>query len=99
MDDLKSKKLLRGEEVAEALNISLPFAYKLMKSGQIKTVKLGRCVRVIPEDLDAFIEACSNPPVKYNSKSSIDFKESIFLGQEPLTTKRTIKNNGERKLS
>lgn len=49
-------KLLKGMEVAEILNISKAYAYRLMAKGQIPTVRFGRTVRVRPEDLDAFIE-------------------------------------------
>jgi excisionase family DNA binding protein len=48
-------KLLRGIEVAGTLNVSKAFAYRMMADGRIPTVKLGRSVRVRPEDLDGFI--------------------------------------------
>lgn len=49
-------KLLRGEDVAEILNVSRAFAYRLMAQGDIPTVRLGRSVRVRPDDLDHFLE-------------------------------------------
>ena len=52
----RKNRLLRGEDVAEILNISLPFAYQLMRRGEIPTVRLGRAVRVREIDLDNFIE-------------------------------------------
>lgn len=48
-------KLLRGKDVAEILNVSKAFAYRMMAEGKISTVRLGRSVRVRPEDLDQFI--------------------------------------------
>lgn len=48
-------KLLKGNEVAKILNISKAFAYRLMAEGKIPTVKLGRSVRVRPENLQSFI--------------------------------------------
>ena len=48
--------LLTGEDVAKILKISRSFAYHLMNSGQIPTVRLGRSVRVRPQDLLAYIE-------------------------------------------
>ena len=49
-------RLLCGEEVAQILNISKAFAYHLMARGDIPTIRLGRSVRVRPEDLEKFIE-------------------------------------------
>ncbi len=49
-------KLLRGDDVAEILNVSRAFAYRLMAQGEIPTVRLGRSVRVRPNDLDQFLE-------------------------------------------
>jgi excisionase family DNA binding protein len=48
-------RLLRGKEVAQILNVSKAFAYRLMAEGEIPTVRLGRSVRVRPEDLEQFI--------------------------------------------
>ena len=49
-------KLIKGKEVAEILNISKAFAYRLMAEGQIPTIKMGRSVRVMREDLERFIQ-------------------------------------------
>jgi excisionase family DNA binding protein len=61
--DLKSGKqiyethtLLKGEDVARLLNISRSFAYQLIQRREIPIVKLGRSVRVRPEDLEQFIK-------------------------------------------
>ena len=51
-----TNKLLRGTEVAETLNVSKAFAYQLMAAGKIPVVRLGRAVRVRPEDLEKYIE-------------------------------------------
>ncbi len=51
----QSLRLLKAEEVALILNISRAFAYQLMQSSQIPTVRLGRAVRVRPQDLDRYI--------------------------------------------
>ena len=48
-------KLLRGKDVAEILNVSIPFAYRMMRRGDIPTIRLGRSVRVRVEDLETFI--------------------------------------------
>ena len=47
--------LLTGDEVSAILNISRAYAYQLMRTGEIPSVKIGRSVRVRREDLDAYI--------------------------------------------
>jgi excisionase family DNA binding protein len=49
-------RLLTGSEIASILNVSKAFAYQLMRNGEIPTVRLGRAVRVRPEDLQAFVK-------------------------------------------
>ena len=50
-------KLPNADDVAEILQISRSFAYTLMSRGEIPSVRLGRAVRVRPQDLDEFISA------------------------------------------
>lgn len=50
-----TSRLLKGSEVAEILNVSKAFAYRMMAQGRIPAVRLGRSVRVRPEDLEGFI--------------------------------------------
>jgi excisionase family DNA binding protein len=52
----KVEKLLKPEEVADLLTISRSFAYQLMQSGQIPTVRLGKSCRVRPQDLAEYLE-------------------------------------------
>ncbi|MFO7942998.1 MAG: helix-turn-helix domain-containing protein [Anaerolineales bacterium] len=47
--------LLKASEVAESLNISKAFAYKLMNQGTIPSVQIGYAKRVRPQDLHEFI--------------------------------------------
>ena len=47
--------LLTGEEIAKILHVSRAYAYQLMRLRIIPTVKIGRSVRVRPEDLEEFI--------------------------------------------
>lgn len=51
-----SIRLLTGNEVANILNISRAFAYRLMKEGTIPTVRIGSAVRVRYESLQKFID-------------------------------------------
>ena len=48
-------KLIKVEEVAQRLGISKSFAYQLMRTGQIRTVHLGRSRRVERRDLEEFV--------------------------------------------
>jgi excisionase family DNA binding protein len=49
-------RLLKGEEVAEYLQISKAHAYVLMKRGEIPSVRIGKIVRVRLEDLELYIK-------------------------------------------
>lgn len=57
------EKLLKAFEVAEILNISPAFAYRLMQKGRIRTVAIEGARRVRPEDLRLYIENCLTPPM------------------------------------
>ncbi len=47
--------LLTGKDVAKILQFSLRWIYKLMERGDIPIVRIGRAVRVRPEDLEDYI--------------------------------------------
>ncbi len=47
--------LLRIDEVAVRLAVSRSMAWKLIAQGDIRSVRIGRAIRVRPADLDAFI--------------------------------------------
>lgn len=49
-------KLLKGDQVAELLNISRSQAYGMMKRGEIQIIRFGKCVRVKEEDLIRFLD-------------------------------------------
>ncbi len=50
-------RLLRANDVAKILNISLALAYRLLQTGELPCVRIGTAVRVRPEDLEAYIDA------------------------------------------
>ena len=54
-------KLLNAREVAEILNISRAFAYKLMQTGEIPTIRIGYSRRVRLADVEEFIERNLQP--------------------------------------
>lgn len=49
------KRLLKADDVAKYLKISKSGAYRLMQTGEIPVVKIGRVVRVREEDLENFV--------------------------------------------
>ena len=55
-------ELLKAPDVAKILNISKTFAYKLMRTGKIRTVKIERALRVRQADLDEYIQKNLDPP-------------------------------------
>jgi excisionase family DNA binding protein len=51
--------LLRIEDIAERLSISRSMAWKLIAIGELRSIRIGRSVRVRPQDLDAFVAAAA----------------------------------------
>lgn len=49
-------ELMRVKDVCEALGISGPSVYRIMESGEIPYVKMGRSRRVKKEDVLAYID-------------------------------------------
>lgn len=60
-------RLLKAVEVAEVLNVSRAFAYKLMRQGEIPSIRIGRSVRVRQQDLFTYID------------NNVEFSESEFV--------------------
>jgi excisionase family DNA binding protein len=54
-------ELLNGRDVAKILKVSESMAYQLMRT-EIPCVKLGRSVRVRPQDLEEYIRSKVNAP-------------------------------------
>ena len=48
-------RLLRIEAVAERLSVSRSMAWKLIDSGALRSVRIGRAVRVLPADLEDYL--------------------------------------------
>ncbi len=53
--DLAEPRLLRIDDVAERLAVSRSMAWKLVTYGQLRSVRIGRAVRVRPQNLAAYI--------------------------------------------
>ncbi|MCX6083289.1 MAG: helix-turn-helix domain-containing protein [Chloroflexi bacterium] len=52
-------RLLSPNEIAELLGVSASFAYKLIRTGEIVSVRMGKskAVRIQPSDLEAYVYA------------------------------------------
>ena len=50
-------KLLKGGDVANLLGISRSLAYRMMRTGEIQSIRFGRTIRVRPEALEKFLQA------------------------------------------
>jgi excisionase family DNA binding protein len=76
------ESLLKNKEVAQRLGISKAYAYRLMKNGEIPSVKMGsRTVRCRPEDLEEFILA------NLHSNGKSGGKETIIDAQQSARTR------------
>lgn len=53
--DASSARLLRVEDVADQLTVSRSMAWKLVAAGELRSVRIGRAVRVRPADLEAYL--------------------------------------------
>ena len=53
--DRDSDRLLRIEAVAKRLSVSRSMAWKLIDSGVLRSVRIGRAVRVRPQDLEDYL--------------------------------------------
>ena len=48
-------RLLRIEQIADRLSVSRSMAWKLIDLGHLRSVRIGRAVRVRPQDLDDYL--------------------------------------------
>jgi excisionase family DNA binding protein len=53
--DEMDRRLLRIEEIAERLAVSRSMAWKIIALGQLRSVRIGRAVRVRPHDLEGYL--------------------------------------------
>lgn len=56
------RKLLRVDQVAEVLNISQSMVYKLVENGSLPHLRIGRAIRVVEAELEAWIEEQKSIP-------------------------------------
>jgi excisionase family DNA binding protein len=55
--DTVQTRLLRIEDVADRLAVSRSMAWKLVATGELRSIRIGRAVRVRPADLEAYLDA------------------------------------------
>jgi len=60
MDTLTTPSLHKLTKVSERTGLSRSSLYREIKSGKLKTVKIGRAIRVREQDLADFINAFPN---------------------------------------
>ena len=48
-------RLLRIEQIADRLSVSRSMAWKIIDLGHLRSIRIGRAVRVRPEDLDEYL--------------------------------------------
>lgn len=54
---MNQDQLLKVTDVAERLSVSVTTVRRLIDKGKLQTVRIGRSVRIRPEDLEAYIES------------------------------------------
>ena len=52
---MNGRQTLRIRDVAEQLDVSYGTAWKLVASGELSSLRIGRCVRVTVSELSRFI--------------------------------------------
>ena len=57
IEEKTPSRLLNAQDIAEALSIGLSTVYLLLERGELPSIRIGRSVRVRPEDLEEFIES------------------------------------------
>jgi excisionase family DNA binding protein len=53
--DGASGRLLRIEQIADRLSVSRSMAWRIIALGHLRSVRIGRAVRVRPQDLDDYL--------------------------------------------
>ena len=78
---MKNEEYKSLEEVAEMLGVTYQLIYRLVRSGELSAVRLGKLYRVASSDLDAYLErskgaaqggTCSVCGTFYRSRKSLE---------------------------
>lgn len=54
-------RLLTVQEVADLMRVSTMTVYRLIKSGQLSAIRVGRSWRLRPSEIDRFLADCGTP--------------------------------------
>ena len=70
LENLQFDTLLKATDVARILNISRALSYRLLQKGEIPIIRINNAIRVMPNDLENFIEKSRNSQLKDACKTS-----------------------------
>ena len=87
LEDLAKNRLYTSAEVCKILNISIPSLRRAMKLGRIKTIKLGRFLRIKAEEVERLV----------GSQNTLNVKEATALLNVGVTLVRTLIKDGSIK--
>ena len=59
--NISMENWLKVSDVAVNLNVSKTFVYKIIGSGELKSLRMGKAIRVRRGDLDSYILNCLSP--------------------------------------
>lgn len=59
MTNVDDVKVLKVEEVAHALRVSKMTVYRMIKTGELETIKVGRAFRIHEKSFDAYLAAAT----------------------------------------
>ena len=71
-----SYQLLKPIDISQALGVSRSLVYKLLENGEIRAVRIGKCLRVRPEDIEAFLDEHISPEIP---KEQSQISDSLSL--------------------
>ncbi len=60
-NEQRSIRFLTPSEIAETLTLAPATVYNLINSGELKAARIGRSLRVDPQDFEAYINQCKEP--------------------------------------
>ncbi|MCE5293039.1 MAG: helix-turn-helix domain-containing protein [Chlamydiales bacterium] len=87
LDDLAKNRLYTSEDVCKILNISIPSLRRAIKLGRVKTIYVGRFLRITAEEVERLI----------GSQNTLSVKEAANLLNVGVTAVRNLIKEGSIK--
>ena len=84
---IPNKKYLSLEEVAEFLDVNYQLVYRLVRSGEMPAIRVGRVYRVSPAELENFIERSKTTNVSQPGKFVCQGCGTAYASEQSLTEK------------